>query len=189
MRVLVACEFSGIVRDAFGLRGHDALSCDLLPTERPGPHAQHDVRELLGEPWDLIVAHPPCTYLCNSGVRWLHTEPGRWGQMLEAVAFFHQLLAANAPRICVENPIPHRHADLPRYTQIIHPWEFGHRESKATCLWLKGLPPLMPTALMCKREQRLHRLPPNADRWRDRSRTYQGIADAMAAQWGYSHGA
>lgn len=148
MRVLVACEFSGAVRDAFIALGHDAMSCDLLPTEAPGPHHEGDVRDVLGNSWDLMVAHPPCTYLTNSGVRWLHTKPGRWEQMREGAEFFRELLNAPIPRVAVENPIMHGYAREivgRRADQIIHPWQFGHLESKATGLWLRGLPPLIST--------------------------------------------
>ena len=188
MRVLVAGEYSGTGRDAFIARGHDALSCDLLPTDVPGPHYRGDVLELLGDGWDLMVAHPPCTYLTNSGVRWLHTEPGRWGKLDQACAFFNRLLDAPIPRICVENPIPHKYAversGGRKYTQIVQPWQYGHGETKATCLWLKGLPKLEPTDIVEGRVQRVWRLPPSADRWKLRSTTYAGIATAMAAQWG-----
>lgn len=189
MRVLVACEFSGIVRDAFIRNGHDAISCDLLPTERPGPHVQGDVRPLLRERWDMVVAHPPCTYLCNSGVRWLHERPGRWEKMVEAADFFCECLDANSRYVAVENPTMHKHAR----TQIggiypafyVQPWEHGHEESKRTCFWaMGGIPPLMPTKVMRKREGRIHKLPPSKDRGMLRSRTFEGIADAMAEQWG-----
>lgn len=186
MTVLVACECSGIVRDAFIQAGHDAISCDLQDTERPGPHVVGDVRPMLRERWDLVIAHPPCTRICNSGVSWLEKR-GLWQDMRDAVEFFRECLAANAPRVAVENPIPHGYAaELigRRYSQIIHPWQFGHGETKATCLWLNGLPRLRPTAIVKGRVQRLHRLPPGPDRAKERSRTYQGIADAMAAQWG-----
>lgn len=189
MRVLVACEFSGIVRDAFIARGHDAWSCDLLPSERPGPHLQQDALEC-GLSWDLVIAHPPCTYLANSGVRWLYGGKGtdrdeeRWKLMRQAAAFFRCLLDYPAPRICVENPIQHRHAGLPKPTQIIQPWQFGHGETKAHCLWLKNLLPLMPTRIVHEREPRVHHASPGPDRWKVRSRTLQGIADAMAEQWG-----
>lgn len=191
MRVLVACEFSGTVRDAFRARGHDAMSCDLLPSEAPGPHHQGDVLELLGRDsaWDLMVAHPPCTYLTNSGVAWLWKRPTRWADMHDGAVFFRRLLDAPISRVAIENPIPHKYALATigvRYTQIIQPWQFGHGESKATCLWLRGLPALTPTNVVAGREQRLHRLPPSKDRWKLRSLTYQGIADAMAEQWGRS---
>lgn len=185
-RVLVACEFSGVVRDAFIARGHDAVSCDLLPSDRPGPHIQADVSSVLRVPWDMVIAHPPCTRLALSGVRWLR-ERDLWSDLDQAAAFFRLCLSANAPRVCVENPIPHRYAVSrigAQYDQIIQPWMFGHGEQKSTCLWLKGLPLLKPSDVVPGRSQRLHRLPPGPDRWRLRSTTYQGIADAMAAQWG-----
>ena len=188
MRVLVACEYSGTVRDAFIAQGHDAMSCDLLPTDTPGPHYQGSALDILGDGWDLLIAHPPCTYLTNSGVRWLHSDPTRWAKLDEACAFFAQLLDADIPRICVENPIPHKYAleriDGRKYTQIIQPWQFGHGETKATCLWLKGLAELEPTDIVDGREQRIWKLPPSADRWKIRSTTFKGIANAMAQQWG-----
>ena len=183
MRVLVACEYSGIVRDAFLKAGHDAISCDLLPTESPGPHIQGDVTELLQEPWELVIAHPPCTYLANSGVRWLHERPGRWEKMREGAEFFRKCLSANSPRVCVENPIIHKHARLPHYTQRIQPWQFGHGEMKAVCLWLKGLPPLFDTRVVTGRIQRTFLEPPSKDRSKLRSRFFEGIAAAMADQW------
>lgn len=189
-RVLVACEFSGIVRDAFAAVGCDAWSCDLLPTERPGPHYQADALFVSRErPWDLLIAHPPCTYLCNSGVRWLYggkgkvQDPERWRLMHNATVFFRALLNAPIPRVAVENPVPHSHAGLPKFTQSIQPWQFGHGEVKRTCLWLRGLPPLVPANIVTGREPRVHHASPSADRWKERSRTYHGIAAAMAAQW------
>ena len=190
LRVLVACEFSGIVRDAFIARGHDAVSCDLLPSERPGPHIVGDVRELLGDGWDLMVAHPPCQYLALSGVRWLYggkgtvRDPGRWLEMEVAAEFFQALLDAPIPRIAVENPIQHRHAGLPKPTQRIQPYQFGTPETKATCLWLKNLPPLVPTNIVDGRTPRVHFASPGPDRWKERSRTDVNIAAAMADQWG-----
>ena len=188
MRVLVACEFSGIVRNAFASRGHDAWSCDYLPTEREGNHIQGDVRDILEEGWDLMIAHPPCTYLANSGVRWLHERPERWEELEEAAEFFRTLLNAPIKRICVENPIPHKYAiELigRKYDQIIQPYQFGEPYSKATCLWLKNLPPLRPTKILTKGiEQKVWREPPSPKRWKNRSRTYPGIAKAMAEQWG-----
>lgn len=187
MRVLIACEFSATVRDAFRRRGYDAWSCDLLPCEGAARwHIRTDVRDVLAWDWDLMVAHPPCTRLTNSGVRWLN-ERNLWGEMHEAADFFRLLLDAPIPRKAIENPIPHRYALERigrRYDQIVHPWQFGHGESKATCLWLEGLPKLRPTNVVEGREQRLHRLPPSADRWKLRSVTYPGIAEAMASQWG-----
>lgn len=190
MRVLVACEFSGVVRDAFAARGHDAWSCDLLPSERPGQHIERDVLGVLGDGWDLMVAHPPCTFLANSGVRWLYGGKGRefdidrLCEMELAAEFFRKLLNAPIPRVAVENPIPHGHAKLPRYTQTCQPWQFGHGETKRTCLWLRNLPPLVPTNIVDGRTQRVHRMPPGPDRWKERSRTFAGIARAMAEQWG-----
>lgn len=192
MKVLVACEFSGIVRDAFAAKGHDAWSCDLLPTERAGQHIQDDVRDNLCQEWDLMIAHPPCTYLANSGVRWLSRDKSRWQKMFDAATFFRELLAAPIDRICIENPIPHSHWNPPEYSQVIQPWMFGHPEQKATCLWLRNLPKLRPTndvkdqmlKLPDNKRQRLHYLPPSKDRQKIRSRTFQGIAAAMAEQWG-----
>ena len=189
MRVLVACEFSGIVREAFRRKGADAWSCDLLPAEDGSPfHLQCDVRTVLNADWDLMIAHPPCTYLCNSGVRWLHERPERWKLMEEAARFFKELLEAPIPRICVENPIPHRYALEKigrKYYQLIQPYWFGEPYSKATCLWLKNLPPLMPTKVLDRKivKHAVHREPPGPDRWKRRSRTYPGVARAMAEQW------
>ena len=196
MRVLIACEYSGRVRDAFTALGHYAMSCDLLPSDAPGPHYQGDVRDVLSDGWDLMIAHPPCTYLTNSGVSWLHKDPTRWVSLDEGAAFFKMLLNAPILRIAIENPIMHGYAKERiggvRQSQVVHPWMFGHMEQKATCLWLKDLPLLIETdnvksemMLLPKRErERLHYLPPSADRWKLRSTTYQGIADAMASQWG-----
>ena len=191
MKILVACEYSGIVRDAFIKRGHDALSCDLLPSERHGPHYRGDIMDLLRENrhWDLIIGHPPCTYLCNSGVCWLHEEKGRWAKMKKAAMFFRSLLNADCDRICIENPIMHKYAKEiigETYSQIIQPWQFGHGETKATCLWLKGLPVLKPTNIVSGREQRIHKMAPSENRGLERSRTFKGIAKAMAEQWGKS---
>lgn len=249
MRVLVACEFSGVVRDAFAARGHFARSVDLLPTEslaqavrfrgdfscvnhpdgfdpacddcesdEPWCHVhdmhayectclgptedeaeyaddcEHGARHLSGDlfsvedidGYDLLIAHPPCTRLTNSGVRWLD-ERNLWAEMRESAAFFRRILELPVPSIAVENPIPHKYAlEIigKRYDQIIQPWQFGHGETKATCLWLKGLPPLMSTLIVAGREARVHRLPPSPDRWKKRSITYSGIAEAMADQWG-----
>lgn len=183
--VLIACEYSGIVRDAFTSLGCFAISCDLLPTESRGPHIIDEVQKWLRHPWDLVIAHPPCTYLCNSGVRWLHSEEGRYIKMLYAVDLFNRCLQANSKCIVVENPIMHRYARefLPPYTQIIHPWQYGHGETKSTCLWIKGLPSLKSTAIVHERVNRIHRLPPSKDRSKLRSKTYTGIAHAMATQW------
>ena len=186
LHVLVACEFSGVVRDAFKAKGHDAWSCDLLPTEAPGQHIQGDVLNILSDGWDLMIAHPPCTYLCNSGVRWLYEQDDRWVKMEFAADFFRALLTAPINKIAIENPIPHKYAVSimgRNYNQLIQPWQFGHGESKATCLWLKNLPELVPTDIVEGREQRIHKLPPSKDRWKLRSTTYTGFAQAMAEQW------
>ena len=189
-RVLVACEFSGIVRRAFLDRGHDAWSCDILPSEdRSNRHIQGDVRDILHEGWDcLIVAHPPCTRLCNSGVRWLH-ERNLWADLDAAADLFSGLWCAPIPYRAVENPIMHRHAKarIRSYqppAQTIQPWQFGHGETKATCLWLHNLPPLTPTNVVEGRHARVHRMPPGPDRGKERSRFFPGIAAAMADQWG-----
>ncbi|WP_118138481.1 hypothetical protein [Oceanicella sp. SM1341] len=197
MRVLVACEFSGIVRRAFAARGHDAWSCDLLPAEdRSNKHIRGDARDLLNDGWDLlIVAHPPCTRLCNSGVRWLSKPPaGRtraemWAELDEGAALFSAFWNAPVERVAVENPVMHRHAKerIANYAppaQSVQPWQYGHGESKRTCLWLKNLPLLRPTDIVAGREARVHRMPPGPDRWRERSRFFPGIAAAMAGQWG-----
>lgn len=187
MTILVACEFSGVVRDAFRRRGHDAVSCDLLPSERPGPHYQGDVLPLLRLRWDLVIAHPPCTRLANSGVRWLH-ERGLWRELDEAAAFFRACLNALAPRVAVENPVMHRYARErigrgPDFT--CQPWEHGEPETKRTCWWTRGLPPLEPSRVVGgRRAARVHRAAPGPDRWRERSRTLPGVAAAMAEQWG-----
>jgi hypothetical protein len=163
------------------------MSCDLLPTDAPGPHYQGDVFDIIDQGWDLMIAHPPCTYLSNSGVRWLYSQPGRWDLMKEGANFFKALLEADIPMIAVENPIMHKHAVEiigRRQDQVVQPWQFGHGETKATCFWLKGLPKLMPTDVVEGREQRIHLLPPSADRWKIRSETFSGIANAMADQWG-----
>lgn len=181
MRVLVACEFSGVVRDAFIARGHDAMSCDLVPTVAPGPHHTGDVLPILGDGWDLMVAHPPCTFLCVSGARWFAS---RRGEQLAAVEFVSALMAAPVQRIAIENPIGVLSTRIRPPDQIIQPWQFGHGETKATCLWLKGLAPLRPTNVVEGREHRIHRLPPSPERSSLRSITFRGIAEAMAEQWG-----
>ncbi len=181
MRVLVACEFSGIVRDAFAKRGHDAWSCDLLPTEVPGQHFHADVRDCLGFGWDLMIAHPPCTHLAVSGARWFKEKRA---EQQEALDFVRDLMAAPIPRICIENPVSIISTRIRPPDQLIHPWQFGHGEVKKTCLWLKGLPKLTPTSVVDGRVGRIHREPPRPDRWKNRSRTYPGIAEAMAEQWG-----
>jgi site-specific DNA-cytosine methylase len=183
MRVLVACEYSGVVRDAFIARGHDALSCDLLPTEQPGPHFQGDVTELLKHGWDLMIAHPPCTHLAVSGARWFKDK---LTEQADALDFVRALLAAPIARIALENPVSIISSRIRKPDQIIQPWQFGHGETKATCLWLKNLPKLQPTDVVDGREARVHRMPPGPDRWKERSRTFTGIAAAMAAQWGHS---
>jgi len=197
MRVLVACEFSGIVRRAFASRGHDAWSCDLLPADdRSNRHIVGDARAILNDGWDLLmVAHPPCTRLCNSGVRWLSVPPpGKTADQMrhelqEGAALFSAFWNAPVERICVENPVMHRHAKalIQNYqepAQSVQPWQYGHGETKRTCLWLKNLQPLKPTNIVEGREARVHRMPPSVDRWRERSRFFPGIADAMADQWG-----
>jgi hypothetical protein len=181
MRVLIACEYSGAVRDAFLRAGHDALSCDLLPTDVPGPHYQGDVRDILADGWDLMIAHPPCTHLAVSGARWFKDKQV---EQAEALDFVRLLLAAPIPRIALENPVSVISSRIRKPDQIIQPWQYGHGETKATCLWLKGLPPLVPTDIVEGREPRIHRLPPSPDRWKIRSATFPGIAAAMAAQWG-----
>jgi hypothetical protein len=186
MKVLVACEFSGIVRDAFTRKGHDAWSCDLLPTEKPGNHIQDDVLNHLNDGWDLMIAHPPCTYLAVSGARWFKE---RQADQRIAIDFFMKLVNAEIPQIAVENPVSIMSTFYRMPDQIIQPWMFGHEETKATCLWLKNLPKLMPTMgffdrrFVKGRSQRVFKEPPGPDRWKNRSRTYQGIATAMADQW------
>ena len=211
MNVLVACEFSGIVRDAFLKKGHYAVSCDLLPTESKltsdwnmdKMHVQGDVLEIIDDNWDLIVAHPPCQYICNSGVRWLYTEEGRWKKMVEGARFFAALLNADCPRIAVENPVMHGYGmrvikeivppsvlDALKM-QTIQPYEFGHPESKRTQLWLKGLPKMTPTRVLSRPDDGWenqtpsgqNKLGPSKDRWKQRATTYKGIAKAMATQW------
>lgn len=184
MRVLVACEFSGIVRDAFRAAGHDAWSCDLLPPEVPGPHYQADVLTVLrrdGRDFDLLVAFPPCTHLSVSGARWFAEKQA---EQEAAVQFFMALAQAPIERIAIENPIGIMSTRWREPDQIIQPWQFGHGETKATCLWLKNLPLLEPTNTVAGREARVHREPPSPERWKNRSRTYAGIAAAMAEQWG-----
>ena len=183
MRVLVACEYSGRVRDAFLARGHDAMSCDLLPTDAPGPHYQGDVFDIIGNGWDLMIAHPPCTDLAVSGARHFAAKIAD-GRQQRALDFVRALLDAPIERIALENPISVISSKIRKPDQIIQPWQFGHGETKATCLWLKILPPLVPTDIVDGREARVHRMPPSADRWKKRSETYLGIAEAMASQWG-----
>ena len=181
MKVLIACEFSGIVREAFRKRGHEAVSCDLLPSEIPGQHLQGNVVNFLCDGWDLMIAHPPCTHLAVSGARWFKEKRN---EQQNALAFVRKLLAAPINKICLENPISIISSRIRKPDQIIQPWQFGHPETKATCLWLKNLPPLVPTNIVEGRKARVHLEPPGPDRWKNRSRTYQGIADAMADQWG-----
>lgn len=183
MKVLIACEYSGRVRDAFIALGHDAMSCDLLGTESPGPHYQGDVRDVIDYPWDLMIAHPPCTDLSVSGAR--HFDEKRLvGRQQASASFFMMLAKCDIPKIAIENPICIMSSLWRKPDQIIHPWQFGHGETKATCLWLKGLPLLTPTDIVDGRDDRIHKMPPSADRWKLRSLTYQGIANAMANQWG-----
>lgn len=182
-RILVACEYSGRVRNAFAAKGWDAWSCDLLPSETPGQHYQGDVRDMLVQHWDLMVCHPPCTHLAVSGARHFAAKKTS-GVQDEALDFVRMLLDAPIERIALENPVSIISSRIRKPDQIIQPWQFGHGETKATCLWLKNLPPLMPTNVVDGRENRVHRMPPSADRWKERSRTYQGVADAMAEQWG-----
>lgn len=180
--MLVACEFSGRVRQSFEDEGHDAWSCDLLPTESDtDKHIEGDVIPLLSDGWDLLIAHPPCTYLTVSGARWWK---GRKQEQADGIGFFMTLAKAPVDRIAIENPIGIMSRVYRQPDQIIHPWQFGHGETKATCLWLKGLPTLLPTDIVDGREPLIHRMAPGPDRWKNRSRTYHGIADAMALQWG-----
>lgn len=190
MRVLVACEYSGRVRDAFIAKGHEAMSCDLLPTEKRGPHYQGDVRDVMDYPWDLMIAHPPCTDLSVSGAAWFEKKKMNGSQQMGA-SFFMMLAKSDIPRIAIENPICIMSRLWRKPDQIVQPWMFGHMEQKATCLWLKNLPVLYPTndvkaqmmELPKNKRERLHYLPPSQDRWKLRSETFQGIADAMAEQW------
>jgi len=181
MRVLVACEYSGAVRDAFAAAGHHAMSCDLLPTEKTGLHYRGDVRDVLHDGWDLMICHPPCTHLSVSGARWFKDK---LPEQAEALDFVRLLLDAPIKRIALENPISIISSRIRKPDQIIQPWQFGHGETKATCLWLKNLPKLTPTDIVEGREARVHKMPPGPDRWKERSRTFEGVAKAMAAQWG-----
>jgi site-specific DNA-cytosine methylase len=183
MRVLIACEYSGTVRDAFTARGHYAMSCDLLPTESPGPHYQGDVFDILGDGWDMMIAHPPCTHLASSGARWFK-EKREDGRQAEGIAFFMIISEAEIPKIAIENPIGIMSSEWRKPDQIIQPWQYGHGETKATCLWLKNLPQLTPSEIVPGREARIWRLPPSPERWKIRSATFPGIARAMAEQWG-----
>lgn len=185
MKVLIACEFSGVVRDAFTRLGHYAVSCDSLPTESPGRHYQGNVLDIINDGWDLMIGHPPCTYTCFAGIRWNTNNPEREKKTEEAIEFFLQLWNADIPMICLENPvgvIPKRTGI--KWNQMVHPWQFGHPEEKKTCLWLKGLPPLSPTRIMEERKSKMWYMPPSPDRSKKRSVTYHGIAEAMASQWG-----
>lgn len=189
MKIAVLCEFSGVVRDAFLARGHDAVSCDLLPTERDGPHIVGNCLDHDWSRYDIVIAHPPCTYLAVSGNRWMKPEyrdrfPDRPRLREEALDFVRALLAIPVPNVCVENPVSVISSAIRPPDQIIQPWMFGHGEVKATCLWLKGLRPLVPTAVVDGRNPRTHRERPAPDRWKNRSRTLTGIAEAMADQWG-----
>ena len=182
-RVLIACEYSARVRDAFRAHGCDAWSCDLEPCDGdPAFHIQGDVLPLLSQHWDLLIAHPPCTHLAVSGARHFPAKRAD-GRQQSAIEFFMRFAGCESPRICIENPVSIISTAWRRPDQIIQPWQFGHGETIATCLWLKGLPPLKPTSIVSGREQRVHRMPPSPTRWKERSRTYQGIAQAMAEQW------
>ena len=181
MKILIACEFSGIVREAFASRGHDAWSCDLLPTEILGNHIHDNVLDHLDEGWDLMVAHPPCTHLAVSGARWFKNK-GR--EQIEALEFVKNLMDCTIPKIAIENPVSIISSRIRKPDQIIQPWQFGHGETKKTCLWLKNLPLLTPTDIVDGRDPRVHWASPGKDRWKERSRTYSGIAKAMAEQWG-----
>lgn len=191
LRVLVACEFSGVVRRAFRDLGHDAWSCDLLPAEdgnrdwqnpvSQNYHLQRDVRKVLNSWWDLMIAHPPCTHLSVSGARWFKDKQQ---EQIEALDFVRLLMDAPIKHIAIENPISIISSRIRKPDQIIQPWQFGHGETKATCLWLKNLPKLTPTNIVEGREARIHKMPPGPDRWKERSRTFEGIAEAMARQWG-----
>jgi len=180
MRVLVACEYSGVVRDAFARKGHYAMSCDLLDTEVIGEHYKGDVRDVINNGWDLMICHPPCTHLAVSGARWFKEKQK---EQAEALEFVELLLNAPIPKICLENPISIISSRIRKPDQIIQPWQYGHGETKATCLWLKNLPLLKPTNIVEGREARVHKMPPGPNRWKERSRTFQGIADAFAEQW------
>jgi hypothetical protein len=194
MKILIACEFSGAVRDAFILRGHKALSCDIMPTESPGPHYKGDVRDVLNDGWDMMVAHPPCTYLSVSGIHWNNRGRG-WEETNKALEFVKALMNAPIDKICIENPVSIISSRIRKPDQSIQPYQFGHNASKKTCLWLKGLPNLTPTQIIQPRivsgkkrwgnqtDSGQNKLPPSKDRWKLRSKTYSGIAEAMANQW------
>ena len=192
MRVLIACEYSGAVRDAFIAQGHDAMSCDLLPTDKPGPHHQGDIFDVIHDDWDMMIAHPPCTHLAVSGAKHFAAKIAD-GRQAAALLFVRRLLDAPIPRICLENPVSIISSQIRKPDQIIQPWMFGHEATKTTCLWLKGLPHLVPTDIVGKGARHVtksgkslpvwYNLPPSPMRWKIRSATFQGIADAMAAQW------
>ncbi len=182
MRVLIACEFSGVVRDEFTAMGHDAWSCDILPSDRPGNHIKKPLQKVELSGWDLIIAHPPCTHLAASGARWFKNKVMQQKDALEFVQF---IFDAPVPMLCLENPIGIISSRIRKPDQIIHPWQFGHGETKATCLWLKNLPKLTPTNIVEGREPRIHKMPESSDRWKKRSITYKGIAEAMATQWNF----
>lgn len=181
MKILIACEYSGTVREAFSKLGHDAWSCDILETEIPGNHLQCDVRDILGDGWDMMIAHPPCTHLAVSGARWFKDKKV---EQAEALEFVRLLLNAPIEKIALENPISIISSHIRKPDQIIQPWQYGHGETKATCLWLQNLPKLQPTNIVEGREQRIWKMPPGENRWKERSRTFEGIAQAMANQWG-----
>lgn len=185
MKVLVACEYSGTVRDAFIMGGHDAMSCDLLPTDTPGPHYQGDVFDVIDYPWDLMIAHPPCTHLSVSGSRHFAAKKLD-GRQQAGASFFMRLIrqSVHIPMTAIENPVCIMSSLYRKPDQIIHPWQFGHGETKATSLWLKGLPLLQPTNIVEGRENRIHRMPPSPARWKERSKTFSGVAEAMATQYG-----
>lgn len=181
MKVLIACEYSGTVREAFSKLGHDVWSCDILETEIPGNHLQCDVREILSDGWDMMIAHPPCTHLAVSGARWFKYKQK---EQAEALEFVRLLLDAPIEKIALENPISIISSHIRKPDQIIQPWQYGHGETKATCLWLQNLPKLQSTNIVEGREQRIWKMPPGENRWKERSRTFEGIAQAMANQWG-----
>jgi hypothetical protein len=182
MKILIACEFSGIVREAFRKKGHDAWSCDLLTSEIKGNHVEGNVLNVISDyGWDMMIAHPPCTHLAVSGARWFKNK---FYEQRDALEFVTRLMNCGIEKICIENPISIISSKIGKPDQIIQPWQFGHGETKATCLWLKGLPLLTPTNIVEGREARIHNMPPSKDRWKERSRTYQGVANAMAEQWG-----
>jgi hypothetical protein len=183
MNILVACEFSGVVRDAFRSKGHNAISCDLLASERPGPHYQGDVRDLLNSGWDMIVTFPPCTHLCRSGARWFKEKQAD-GRQQEAIKFFLLFTALECPCVAIENPVGIMSSLYRKPDQVIQPWQFGHGEIKKTCLWLKGLPPLFSTEIAPGNTPRIHYMAPGPERGKERARMYPGIAQAMADQWG-----